>query len=188
MERYVARAASAYGIAVDVDVVTLPEQILIRDKASESVSNLAVVRATPGIFRLDQLATLKRVLVEIERGLDADAACRQLDAVEASPPRWPWWTRVIGVALFAAGFAPSVAATWGEVGAAAILGIVMGLLSGRHTGPAARGTAAISWRVRDHHVGHNDALGTRREHGGGADCAPRVVHYGTGRHPLGGCC
>ena len=111
-----------------VDVVTLPEQILIRDKASESVSNLAVVRATPGIFRLDQLATLKRVLVEIERGLDADAACRQLDAVEASPPRWPWWVRVIGVALFAAGFAPSVAATWGEVGAAAILGIVMGLL------------------------------------------------------------
>lgn len=54
LERYVARAASAYGIAVDV--VTLPEQILIRDKASESVSNLAVVRATPGIFRLDQLA------------------------------------------------------------------------------------------------------------------------------------
>ena len=128
LERYVARAASAYGIAVDVDVVTLPEQILIRDKASESVSNLAVVRATPGIFRLDQLAALKRVLVEIERGLDADAACRQLDAVEASPARWPWWARVIGVALFAAGFAPSVAATWGEVGAAAILGIVMGLL------------------------------------------------------------
>ena len=59
LERYVARAASAYGIAVDVDVVTLPEEILIRDKASESVSNLAVVRATPGIFRLDQLAALK---------------------------------------------------------------------------------------------------------------------------------
>ena len=95
LERYVARAASAYGIVVDV--VTLPEQILIRDKASESVSNLAVVRATPGIFRLDQLAALKRVLVEIEHGLDADAACRQLDAVEASPPRWPWWVRVLGV-------------------------------------------------------------------------------------------
>jgi uncharacterized membrane protein YjjP (DUF1212 family) len=67
-------------------------------------------------------------LVEIERGLDADAACQQLDALEASPPRWPWWGRVLGVALFAAGFAPSVVASWGEVGAAAVLGIVMDLL------------------------------------------------------------
>ena len=106
----------------------LPEQILIRDEDSEAVSHLAVVRATPGIFRLDQLAALKRVLVQIERGLDADAACQRLDALEASPPRWPWWGRVLGVALFAAGFAPSVVASWGEVGAAAVLGIVMGLL------------------------------------------------------------
>ncbi len=126
LERYVARTAGAYGIAVDV--VTLPEQILIRDEDSKAVGSLAVLRATPGIFRLDQLAALKRVLVQIERGLDADAACRQLEAVEASSPRWPWWVRVFGVALFAAGFAPSVVGSWGEVGAAAVLGMVMGLL------------------------------------------------------------
>ena len=35
---------------------------------------------------------------------------------------------MIGVALFAAGFARSVVASWGEVGAAALLGIVMGVL------------------------------------------------------------
>ena len=46
LERYVARTASAYGIAVDV--VVLPEQIILREKAAENVSNLAVVRATPG--------------------------------------------------------------------------------------------------------------------------------------------
>jgi uncharacterized membrane protein YjjP (DUF1212 family) len=109
LERYVARTASAYGIAVDV--VVLPEQIILREKDADNVSNLAVVRATPGIFRLDQLAALKRILVQIERGLYADAARRQLDAVEAPPPRWPWWARVLGVALFAAGFAPSVVAT-----------------------------------------------------------------------------
>ena len=126
LERYVARTATAYGIPVDL--VVLPEQIILRETGSENVSQLAVVRATPGIFRLDQLAALKRVLMQIERGLDADTACRQLDELEASPPRWPWWARVLGVALFAAGFAPSVVATWGEVGAAAILGIIMGLL------------------------------------------------------------
>jgi uncharacterized membrane protein YjjP (DUF1212 family) len=126
LERYVARAGSAYGIAVDL--VVLPEQILIRDKGSEAVHHLAILRATPGIFRLDQLAALKRVLAKIERGLDADDACRQLDGIDASPPRWPWWVRVLGVALFAAGFAPSVVATWSEVGAATVLGLVMGLL------------------------------------------------------------
>jgi hypothetical protein len=91
--RYIARAASAYNIAVDVGV--LPEQILVREQGSEAVSHLAVARAAPGIFRLDQLAALKKVLVQIERGLDADAACRQLDAIDASPPRWPWWVRVL---------------------------------------------------------------------------------------------
>jgi hypothetical protein len=48
LERYVARTASAYGIAVDV--VVLPEQIILREKDAENVSNLAVVRATPGIL------------------------------------------------------------------------------------------------------------------------------------------
>jgi uncharacterized membrane protein YjjB (DUF3815 family) len=42
--------------------------------------------------------------------------------------------RVLGVALFAAGFAPSVVATWGEAGAAAVLGLVMGLLVVAATG------------------------------------------------------
>jgi uncharacterized membrane protein YjjB (DUF3815 family) len=37
--------------------------------------------------------------VQIERGLGADAACRQLDAVEASPPRWPWWAHVLGLSV-----------------------------------------------------------------------------------------
>jgi hypothetical protein len=77
LHRYVARAASAYRI--DVDVMVLPEQILLKEQ-------------------------------------------------EASPPRWPGWLRVLGVALFAAGFAPSIVASWSEVAAAAALGLVMGVL------------------------------------------------------------
>ena len=126
LERYVARAASCYG--VDVDLVVLPEQVLLTDQASGEVSHVAVVRATPGIFRLDQVAALKRLLVRMEQGLDPGEACRLLDAVETSRPRWPGWVRVLGVALFAAGFAPTVVATWGEAGAAALLGLVMGVL------------------------------------------------------------
>jgi uncharacterized membrane protein YjjP (DUF1212 family) len=126
LERSVARAASCYG--VDLDLVLLPEQVLLTDRATGVVSHVAVVRATPGIFRLDQVAALKRLLVAMEEGLGAEEACRLLDAVETSRPRWPRWVRVVGVALFAAGFAPSVVATWGAAGAAALLGLVMGLL------------------------------------------------------------
>lgn len=125
LETYVRRAATAYGI--DVALMVLPEQILVQE-ATAPEPRSAVIRAAPGIFRLDQVADLKRTLVEIEDGLDADAACRRLDAIADRRPLWPWWARVGGVALFAAGFAPSVVASWGEVGAAAILGLLMGVL------------------------------------------------------------
>lgn len=126
LERCVASAAAAYDL--DVELVLLPEQILLTDRASGELSQLAVVRATPGIFRLDQVAALKRALVRMEHGLDPGAACRLLDTVQNLRPRWPWWVRALGVALFAAGFAPSVVATWSEVGAATLLGLVMGLM------------------------------------------------------------
>jgi uncharacterized membrane protein YjjP (DUF1212 family) len=126
LERCVARASASYGVGVDL--VVLPEQVLLTDRASGEVSHVAVVRATPGIFRLDQVASLKRLLVRMERGLDPAQACRELDAIETSGPRWPGWARVLGVALFAAGFAPSVVATWSEMGAAALLGLLMGVL------------------------------------------------------------
>lgn len=127
LERAVSGAASAYG--VEVDLVILPEQVLITERSSGQVGRTAVVRATPGIFRLDRVAALKRLLVGLEQQPPApDEACRLLDEISRSEPRWPPWIRAVGVALFAAGFAPSVVATWGEAGAAALLGLVMGVL------------------------------------------------------------
>lgn len=121
------RTASFYG--VEVDLVILPEQILLTERSSGEVGRAAVVRAPPGIFRLDQVASLKRLLVRMEQQPpDPEEACRLLDEIKASRPRWPPWVRVLGVALFAAGFAPSVVATWSEVGAAALLGLLMGVL------------------------------------------------------------
>lgn len=123
----VSGAASVYG--VEVDLVILPEQVLITERSSGQVGRTAVVRATPGIFRLDRVAALKRLLVGLEQQPPApDEACRLLDEISRSEPRWPPWIRAVGVALFAAGFAPSVVATWGEAGAAALLGLVMGVL------------------------------------------------------------
>jgi uncharacterized membrane protein YjjP (DUF1212 family) len=125
LERYVRRAAAAYGTCVAL--VVLPEQVVIEEDGTDRPRS-TVLRGTPGIFRLDQVAALKRVLVEIEAGLSADDACRRLDEIAGQRPRWPKWLQAVGVALFAAGFAPSVVASWGEVGAAAALGLLMGLL------------------------------------------------------------
>lgn len=125
LEDYVRRAAAPYGI--DVGLVVLPEQIVVQEVATDQ-PRTALVRAVPGIFRLDQVSDLKRTLVDIEAGASPEDACRRLDAIAGRTAPWPWWARVVGVALFAAGFAPSVVASWGEVGAAAILGLVMGVL------------------------------------------------------------
>jgi len=125
LEQYVDRTAAAYRL--DVGMVVLPEQIVLQ-LADAVPARSTVVRAAPGIFRLDQVAGLKRTLVAIEDGLAPDAACDLLDDVAAQRPRWPWWARVCGVALFATGFAPSVVASWGEVLASALLGLLMGVL------------------------------------------------------------
>jgi uncharacterized membrane protein YjjP (DUF1212 family) len=125
LERYVRRSASAYDTRIVL--VVLPEQVVVQEDGKERPRS-SVVRAAPGIFRLDQVAALKRTLVEIESGMSAADACRRLDEISAQRPRWPWWLQAVGVALFAAGFAPSVVASWGEVGAAALLGLLMGLL------------------------------------------------------------
>ena len=126
LERSIDRSAKIYG--VDVAVLVLPEQVILTDTASGTTETVAVVRAIPSIFRLDQVSALKRTLVDAEEGLSADEACRRLDMILQASPRWPWWLRVLGVALFAAGFAPSVVATWSEAAAAAVLGLLMGLL------------------------------------------------------------
>jgi len=125
LEQYVARTAAAYDL--EVGMVVLPEQIVL-DSPGAPAPRTTVVKAAPGIFRLDQVAALKRALVEVESGLPADVACRRLDENAVQAPRWPWWGRVVGVGLFAAGFAPSVVASWGEVAASALLGLLMGLL------------------------------------------------------------
>ncbi|NUR08646.1 MAG: threonine/serine exporter family protein [Nocardioidaceae bacterium] len=137
LERYVERAARSQGLTVDV--LALPEQAVLTERGAGPADRVRVVREAPGVFRLDRVAGLKRVLAELDAGLSADEACRELDAVATAPPRWPWWLRVVGVALFAAGFAPSVVATWSEVFAALTLGLVTGLLLVASAGRPAEG-------------------------------------------------
>ena len=100
--RSVRRVAAAYDTAVVL--VVLPEQVVVQEDQERPRS--VVVRSAPGIFRLDQVAALKRVLGEIEGGLSASDACRRLDEILAQRPRWPWWLRGTLVAGACSGRSP----------------------------------------------------------------------------------
>ena len=96
--------------------------VITHDDGSERT---CVVHAEPSLERLDQLSQFKVLSQRIEAGeLSAAEAVVQLQALQQTPDPYPWWLRLLGVALFAAGFAPSMQATWGELGAALLLGTV----------------------------------------------------------------
>jgi hypothetical protein len=74
------RPALARGTIAAVEPTT-GEQIVVQETTSSTLSSrprTSVVRAAPGSFRLDQVAALKRTLVDVEGGLRAEVACREL--------------------------------------------------------------------------------------------------------------
>jgi uncharacterized membrane protein YjjP (DUF1212 family) len=128
VEAELRRAAAA--LQTDVELLVLPEQLVLTDRSGGDGQRdrVVVVHAAPGIARLDRVSAAREVVDELERGMSPAAARRRLDAVAAAPPPFGRWTRVLGVMLFAGGFAPSVVATTSEVVTAVVLGLVMGLL------------------------------------------------------------
>jgi uncharacterized membrane protein YjjP (DUF1212 family) len=125
VERTVSDVGSAYGL--DVALLVLPAQLVVTAE-DESGQATAVVRAAPGISRLDRVDALHRLVEAIRGGLPLEEARRRLDRIRSDRRPYPKWLRVIGVSLFAAGFAPSVVGDWTEVGVSAVLGLVMGLV------------------------------------------------------------
>ena len=67
LEMYVGRLASAFGL--DIELLVLPEQVLLTENASGTSTALAIVRRTPGLSRLDQVMDLKVLVSDIEHGL-----------------------------------------------------------------------------------------------------------------------
>ena len=122
----VRRCASAYG--VDVQISVLPEQAVLAVRSGEE-SRTFVVNEAPSLTRLDLVSASKQLVRRVEEEqLPLTEAAQELTALEGRPPPFPWWLRVMGVTLFAAGFAPSVQATWEELGKSIALGLLMGLL------------------------------------------------------------
>ena len=120
-------AGRAYG--VDADLLAIAEGAVLSVRHREAQPYVETIRVVPELARLDRVANCKFLVGRMTSGqLCAAEADRELTELEHADPPYPGWLRVIGVALFAVGFAPSVQATWREVGYSAVLGAIMGVL------------------------------------------------------------
>ena len=123
----VRQVAGACGARADVLAIAEGAVLTVRHRDDSSYAE--TVQVAPELARLDLVAEGKFLVRRIVDGeLGARAANRALTELERHPGPYPPWLRGLGVVLFAVGFAPSVQATWKEVGYSAALGAVMAVV------------------------------------------------------------
>jgi uncharacterized membrane protein YjjP (DUF1212 family) len=123
----VRQAGRAYG--VQADLLAIAEGAVLTVRHPDAAPYVETIRVVPELSRLDRVSDCKFLVNRIVAGeLTAAGADRELAGLEQSRSPYPAWLRVVGVALFATGFAPSVQATWREVLYSLILGAVMGVM------------------------------------------------------------
>ncbi|MCL2554029.1 MAG: threonine/serine exporter family protein [Actinomycetia bacterium] len=121
--------AAAGGLGVRANLVVVPDGATVTVASHDELSTISV-RGFPEVFRMDQVIALKPLLAEISEGrVGAAEARRRLSAITAARPPYPWWLRLLGIVLFALGFAPLMQSTWYEVGTTAVLGTVTATLA-----------------------------------------------------------
>jgi len=127
VRRTVRRAADACG--AQADVLAIAEGAVLTVRHPDDSSYAETVQIAPELARLDLVAEGKFLVGRIVDGaLGARAANQALTELERRRCPYPPWLRGIGVVLFAIGFAPSVQATWKEIGYSAALGAVMAVM------------------------------------------------------------
>src|SRR3984957_3794158 len=123
----VRRVADACGAKADVLAIAEGAVLTVRHRDESSYAE--TVQITPELARLDLVAEGKFLVGRIVNGeLGAQSANRALTDLERRPGPYQPWQRALGVILFAVGFAPSVQATWTEIGYSVALGAVMAVV------------------------------------------------------------
>ena len=125
----VRQVADVYG--AEAEILAIVEGAVLTIERRDGTSRSATIRVSPELARLDLVAEGKFLVRRIIAGeLAAAAADRELGQLERRTAPYPVWLRAAGVVLFAVGFAPSVQATWTEVGYSVVLGAVMAVVFG----------------------------------------------------------
>jgi uncharacterized membrane protein YjjP (DUF1212 family) len=125
----VRQVASACGVRADILAIAEGAVLTVHPAEPGASPYTVTVRVLPELARLDLVAECKSLVHRIVAGELAPAAAeRELTRLERRPVPHPAWLRVAGIVLFAVGFAPSVQATWTEIGYSLALGAVMGVM------------------------------------------------------------
>lgn len=126
--RYTVRSVgAAYGAQADLLAITEGAVLSVAHRGGSRYT--ATVHVTPELARLDLVSRGKDLVHRMISGtLPATAGEQELTRLEHQPQPYPWWLRLLGVILFAAGFAPSAQATWHELLSSLLLGAIMGVL------------------------------------------------------------
>jgi uncharacterized membrane protein YjjP (DUF1212 family) len=123
----VRQVAGVYGARAEI--LAIVEGAVLTVECPDGTSRSATVRVSPELARLDLVAEGKFLVRRIMEGaLPAAQAHRELRDLERRTAPYPAWLRAAGVVLFAVGFAPSVQATWTEIGYSVVLGVVMAVV------------------------------------------------------------
>jgi uncharacterized membrane protein YjjP (DUF1212 family) len=123
----VRQVAAVYGATAEI--LAIVEGAVLTVQCPGGADRSATIRVSPELARLDLVADGKFLVRRIYAGeLTATAADLELARLERRPAPYPAWLRAAGVVLFAVGFAPSVQATWTEVGYSVVLGAVMAVV------------------------------------------------------------
>jgi uncharacterized membrane protein YjjP (DUF1212 family) len=123
----VRQVAGVYG--AKAEILAIVEGAVLTIECQDGTSRSATIRVSPELARLDLVAEGKFLVRRIIAGeLTAAPADRELRQLERRTAPYPVWLRAAGVVLFAVGFAPSVQATWTEIGYSVALGTVMAVV------------------------------------------------------------
>jgi uncharacterized membrane protein YjjP (DUF1212 family) len=123
----VRQVAAVYGASAEI--LAIAEGAVVTLQCADGTTRSATIRVSPELARLDLVAEGKFLVRRIFAGeLTAAAADQELIQLERRTAPYPVWLRGAGVVLFAVGFAPSVQATWAEIGYSVVLGLVMAVV------------------------------------------------------------
>jgi len=122
--------ATARALGGDASLLLVPDAATLTVTAADGSARTVTVRGVPEVFRLDQVTALKPLLAEVGSGrMGVAGAALRLTRIEESRPPYPWWAKLIGIVLFALGFAPLMQPTWYEVASTAVLATIAAALA-----------------------------------------------------------
>ncbi|MCW8382773.1 threonine/serine exporter family protein [Streptomyces justiciae] len=121
---------TARALGGDASLLLVPDAATLTVTAADETARTVTVRGCPEVFRLDQVTALKPLLADVGSGrTDVTRAGIALARIEGSSPPYPWWAKLIGIVLFALGFAPLMQPTWYEIATTAVLATIAATLA-----------------------------------------------------------